>query len=154
MAGRSTRWTVLEGYSLSLIHICATLATVCYQELPHPISGILQKLSVLDGVEEDRLLVFLDLVLQLADFPGVSDEEVLALILILHVVLRTWTGGVRMPGECTLDCGPGDCRFPLFWKVIMEKVRELESDLRLSRSSVFPVLKVRWRSYVLVFPWS
>ena len=48
-------------------------------------------------------------------------------------------------------CGPVDCQFPLFWKVIMEKVRELESDLRLSRSSVFPVLKVRWRSYVLLF---
>ena len=30
---------------------CATLATVCYQELPHPISGILQKHSVLDGVD-------------------------------------------------------------------------------------------------------
>ena len=61
---------------------CATLATVCYQRLPHPISGVLQKLSVLDGVDEDRLLVFLDLVLQLADFPGVSDEEVLSLSLI------------------------------------------------------------------------
>ena len=30
--------------------------------------------------DEDKLLVFLDLVLQLADFPGVSDEEVLSLI--------------------------------------------------------------------------
>ena len=38
------------------------------------------KRQVLDGVDEDRLLVFLDLVLQLADFPGVSDGEVLSLI--------------------------------------------------------------------------
>ena len=67
---------------------------------------------MLDGVDEDRLLVFLDLVLQLADFPGVSDEEVLSLILNLHVVLRTGTGGVRMPGECTLDCR--DRQFSLF----------------------------------------
>ena len=58
----------------------AILAAVCYQKFPHPISGVLQKLSVLDGVDEDRLLVFLELVLQLADFPGVSEGEVLSLI--------------------------------------------------------------------------
>ena len=50
------------------------------RRLPHPISGILQKLSVLDGVDEDKLFVFLDLVLQLADFPGVSDGGLLSLI--------------------------------------------------------------------------
>ena len=59
---------------------CAILAAVCYQRLAHPISGVLQKLSVVNGVDEDRLLVFLDLVLQVADFPGVSDGEVLSLI--------------------------------------------------------------------------
>ena len=59
---------------------CAILAALCYQRFPHPISGVLQKLSVLDGIDEDQLLVFLDLVLQLADFPGVSDGEVLSLI--------------------------------------------------------------------------
>ena len=59
---------------------CVILAVVCYQGLPHPISGVLQKLSVVNGVDEDKLLVFLDLVLQLADFPGVSDWEVLSLI--------------------------------------------------------------------------
>ena len=59
---------------------CAILAAVCYQKLPHPISGVLQKFPVVNGFDEDQLLVFLDLVLQLADFPGVSDEEVLSLI--------------------------------------------------------------------------
>ena len=59
---------------------CAILAAVCYQKLPHPLSGFLQKLPVVDGIDEDKLLVFLDLVLQLADFPGMSDGEVLSLI--------------------------------------------------------------------------
>ena len=59
---------------------CEILAAVCFQKLPHPLSGVLQKISVVDGIDEDGLLVFLDLVLQLADFPGVSDGEVLSLI--------------------------------------------------------------------------
>ena len=59
---------------------CSILATLCFQKLPHPLSGVLQKLSVVNGFNEDQLLVFLDLVLQLADYPGVSDGEVLSLI--------------------------------------------------------------------------
>ena len=59
---------------------CAILAAVCYQELPHPLSGVLQKFPVVNGFDEDQLLVFLDLVLQVADFMGVSDGEVLSLI--------------------------------------------------------------------------
>ena len=35
---------------------------------------------MVNGFDEDQLLVFLDLVLQVADFPGVSDGEVLYLI--------------------------------------------------------------------------
>ena len=35
---------------------------------------------MVDGVDEVKLLVFLDLVLQLADFPGVSDGDLLSLI--------------------------------------------------------------------------
>ena len=59
---------------------CAILAAICYQKLPHPLSGVLQKFPVVDGIDEAKLLVFLDLVLQLADFPGVTDGEVLSLI--------------------------------------------------------------------------
>ena len=59
---------------------CAILAVVCFQKLPHPLSGVLQKLSVVNEFDKDKLLVFLDLVLQLADFPGVSDGQVLSLI--------------------------------------------------------------------------
>ena len=67
-------------YVLLCVVNCATLAAVCYQKLPHPLSGVLQKLPVVDGVDEDKLLVFLDLVLQLVDFPGVSDGDLLSLI--------------------------------------------------------------------------
>ena len=59
---------------------CVILAGVCYQRLPNPISGVLQKLPVVDGGDEDKLLVFLDLILQLADFPGLSDGVLLSLI--------------------------------------------------------------------------
>ena len=59
---------------------CVILAGVCYQRLPNPISGVLQKLPVVDGEDEGKLLVFLDLVLQLADFPGLSDGVLLSLI--------------------------------------------------------------------------
>ena len=50
---------VLLGFTFYCVvfEYCATLATVCYQELPHPISGVLQKLSVLDGVDEDLSLI-------------------------------------------------------------------------------------------------
>ena len=59
---------------------CVILAGGCYQRLPNPISGVLQRLPVVDGVDEDKLLVFLDIVLKLADFPGLSDGVVLSLI--------------------------------------------------------------------------
>ena len=68
----------------------STLAVLCFQKLPHPLSGVLQKLSVVDGIDEDGLLVFLDLVLQLADFPGVSDGEVLSLISVSYTHLDVY----------------------------------------------------------------
>ena len=61
---------------------CAILAAVCYQKLPRPLSGVLEKFPVVNGFDEEQLLVFLELVLQVADFPGVSDGEVLSLSLI------------------------------------------------------------------------
>ena len=56
------------------------LAGVGYQRLPNPISGILQRLPVVDGEDEGKLLVFLDIVLELADFPGLSDDVLLSVI--------------------------------------------------------------------------
>ena len=82
---------------------CAILAGVCYQKLPHPLSGVLQKLSVLDGVDEDRLLVFLDLVLQLQDFPGVSDEEVLSLIYPYCQGSLAWLVASTLRRGCSVD---------------------------------------------------
>ena len=48
--------------------------------VPNPISGVLQKLPVLDGQDEGKLLDFLDLDLQLAYFTGVSDGDLFSLI--------------------------------------------------------------------------
>ena len=45
---------------------CVILAGVGYQRLPNPISGILQRLPVVDGEDEGKLLVFLDIVLELS----------------------------------------------------------------------------------------
>ena len=56
------------------------LAGVGYQGLPHPVSGILQRLPVVDGEDEGKLLVFLGIVLELVDFPGLSDEVLLSVI--------------------------------------------------------------------------
>ena len=69
---------------MGLMFACPLCGLLCLAKrglsLIHIFSGVLQKLSVVNGVDEDKLLVFLDLVLQLADFPGVSDWEVLSLI--------------------------------------------------------------------------
>ena len=63
------------------------------------LTGVLQKLSVVDAFKEDQLLVFLDLVLQLAAYPGISDGEVLSLIYpycrgsLAEKVTNTWRRG-------------------------------------------------------------
>ena len=56
------------------------LAGVGYQKLPNPISGILQRLPVVDGEYVGKLLVFLDIVLQLAEFPGLPEDVLLSVI--------------------------------------------------------------------------
>ena len=53
-----------------MVFNCVILAGACYQKLPNPLTGIIQKLPVVDGQDEGKLLLFLGIVLQLSDFPG------------------------------------------------------------------------------------
>lgn len=51
-----------------------------YTKLPNPLNGIFQSLPVVDGLEANKLLEFLEILLRAKEFPGMSDEILLKYI--------------------------------------------------------------------------
>ena len=51
-----------------------------YHKLPNPLSDVIQRLPVVDGLDPEALLKFLRIFFQLADFPGLSERTLLELI--------------------------------------------------------------------------
>ena len=53
---------------------------VSYNKLPNPMGGLLQSIPVVDGLEVDALLSFLSSIFKLRDFPGITDQDMLRLL--------------------------------------------------------------------------
>ena len=53
---------------------------MCIRDSPNPLSEVIQRLPVVDGLDLEALLKFLRILFQLADFPGLSERTLLELI--------------------------------------------------------------------------
>lgn len=51
-----------------------------YTKLHNPLNGIFQSLPVVDGLDANKLLEFLEILLKAKEFPGISDEILLMYI--------------------------------------------------------------------------
>lgn len=97
-----------------------------HTKLPNPLSGIFQRLPVVDGLEANLLLKFLEILLRAREFPGMSDATLLKFI-FLHC---------RSPLlEVLLTCLEGGSSFDQFHNRVLESFvpGRLKKNLRQER---------------------